>query len=334
VSDDEKKSEPKKEPAPANQQAPAGFMQSPWAKAILAGAVVAGVGYLYRASNKPTIATMENIVATNLALTNGSASFDGVPACDAPGPQCLEKLSTYMGSKSGFHSDKPDQASCAAVAVVVVRDKRGDSVPDANAWQNMLKIGKGAGVDTLRLSVARAMAAKAPDVGQHFDDEESAKKLLGAVAASIPGACETYGAIARGDALEKMPPEIHPDHSACVQRDLTRREGPGGRYGTGVFRAAEGAAAMWRDEERALRIGSNVASPAVQKVVTEMLTQIEPMTLKIAIKKVESADEQAMVGFMAEVHADAGVLLMKLDGGVPEGGLRNGIPTRFPQPPH
>jgi hypothetical protein len=314
------------------------MMQSPWAKAIAAGAVLAIVGYLYRSSQKPPAVTAENIVALNLGLTNGSPSFEGAPACATPGPACLETLSTYMGSRTGFHADKPDQASCAAVALVITRDKRGDTVPDSNAWLNMLKAGKGVGVDTLRLAVARAMAEKAPDVGQHFDDEQAAKKLLGAVAASIPGACDTYGAIGRGDALETMAPEIHPDHSACVQRDLSRREGPGGRYGSGILRAAEGAAALWRDEERALRMGGNVAAPAVQKVVIDRLAQIEPMTLKMSIKKMEPVDETAMVGFMADVHADAGVFIIKTDGGAPDGGARDGgahggIPTRVPLPP-
>jgi hypothetical protein len=112
-----------------------------------------------------------------------------------------------------------------------------------------------------------------------------------------------------------MAPTLHPDHSACVQRDLARRDGPGGTYGSGVFRAAEGAAALWREEERALRMGVANASPGAKKRLTEALAVIEPKTAAISLKKVTSGEDQALNAILGDVHADAGVVLWKPDAG-------------------
>ena len=299
-------------------------------------AVVAAGFMLYRRWATPKSGSMENIASLGAELTAGSFNGEEAPACekgDKSGKSCLDLVANYMGSKNGFHADRPDQASCAAVAVILSRDKRGDMIPNANAWMDMLKIGKGPGPDALRLAVARAMASEAPNVGQDYEDEAGAKKLIAAVEAAIPGACDTYAAIARGDAVDAMPPELHPDHSACVQRDLARREGPGGRYGTGVFRAAEAAASLWRAEERMLRIGNTNAAPAAQKFVTDKLAMTEPLTAKISLKKVQSADEIQEVNFMGDVHAEAGVRLFRPDGGWGDGGRpKGGIPVRFAPP--
>ncbi len=107
-----------------------------------------------------------------------------------------------------------------------------------------------------------------------------------------------------------------------------------------MLRAAEGAAAVWREEERALRMGLQHMPPDAKAVVEAKLKIIEPATLKISIKKVENADMPADVSqFMNDVHADAGVFLLPRDGGVPEAGViitdggmmgPTGIPVRLP----
>ncbi len=288
-------------------------------KAVIFGGIIGAGVTAFRHNSAPKVVG-ENIVALNVGLGIGAPKVDDAPACGADGPACLTTLATYMGSRSGFRSDKPDQASCAAVAVTLVRDHRGDLSPDANAWLNMLKSGQGVGVDALRMAVATEMARVAPDVGVRAEDDETAKKIIAAVAHSIPGACDTYAAIARGDALSAMVPELHPDHSACVQRDLSRRDGPGGRYGANIFRAAEGAAALWREEERSLRMGLGASGPNAKKLVTEKLAVIEPITLKISLKKVESAEDEMLTMMLGDVHADAGVALWKADAGTPDGG--------------
>ncbi len=287
--------------------------------AIFGGIVAAGVT-AYRHNSAPKVSG-ENIVALNVSLGAGTPKVDDAPACGVDGPACLTTLANYMGSRTGFHSDNPDQASCAAMAVALVRDHRGDLASDTNSWLNMLKSGQGAGVDALRMAVATEMARVAPDVGVTANDEATAIKLIAAVAHSVAGACDTYGAIGRGEPLDKMVPELHPDHSACVQRDLSRRDGPGGRYGANIFRAAEGAAALWREEERSLRMGLGASNPNAKKLVTEKLAVIEPLTLKISLKKVESAEDEMLTMMLGDVHADAGVALWKKpDAGAPDGG--------------
>jgi hypothetical protein len=313
-----------------NSDAPS-FFSRPWVKAAVFGAIVAAGVTAYRHNSAPKVSG-ENIVALNVGLGLGNPKLDGIPACGADGPACLTAIATYMGSRSGFHADKPDQASCAAVAVTIIRDHRGELSPDSNAWLAMLKTGQGPGVDALRMAVALEMAHAAAEVGQKADDEAVARKIIGAISHSVPGACDTYAAIARGEVLTAMAPELHPDHSACVQKDLSRRDGPGGRYGADVFRAAEGAAALWRESERSLRMGLSVAAPNAKKVITDSLAVIEPATLKISLKKVESAEDLGLTAMLGDVHADAGVMLWKPDAGASDAGAEAGADAGAPEP--
>ena len=308
------------------------FFQQTWVKVAVAAVLIGGGTSIYKALHPAPKITMENIVALNVSLSTGetASTISDAPACGADGPACMTLLAAYMGSRTGFRADKPDQASCAAVALTLTRDHRGDFAPDSNAWMNMLRVGQGPGVDALRMAVARQMAEAAPNVGVHADDEAAATKLMGEIAKAVPGACNTYAMIARGDALSSFAPEDHPDHSACVQRDLSRRDGPGGRYGNGVFRAAEGAAALWREEERALRMGAGAASPAAKKLIGEKLAIIEPATLKIAIKQVESTEDQMLTALLGDVHADAGIVLWKGDAGAGDAGAGDAGQTQSP----
>jgi hypothetical protein len=144
--------------------------------------------------------------------------------------------------------------------------------------------------------------------------------LLKAIGAAIPGACATYGAVGNGVDMASMPLEMMPDHSACVQKDLGRKDGPGGTYGRGAWRAAEGAVALWKDTARALKDGIGVMSGKPRATVEAKLNTIDETTAKIELKKVPRED--AWIQDMSQLHADAGAPMGPDAGG-------NAIPQRF-----
>jgi hypothetical protein len=266
-----------------------------------------------------------------------ASAIEGYPACaDAPpvallptqpSPRdtgCFGEIATALGSKKGFVAKPPDHAAATTVAIVLLRDGRGDWVAHVEDWLGTIKTGKGSGVDALRLAVARKMAEGAPHVGRKLEDEKDALEAMKAVAGAIPGACPTYWLLGSGTDPSKIPAEHSADHAACVHRDLARREGPGSSYGSGTFRALEGSLALWREAERALRLGAASAGPAAKATIDNKLKVIEPATQAIATKKVASATPVAAVMALGEVHADAGVPLWKdkdagADGGADAG---------------
>ena len=251
-----------------------------------------------------------------------------------PGPRdkgCLLEIANALGSKKGYNTSPPDQSSAAAAAVVLVRDGRGDYLPPVEAWHGAIKNGKGPGADALRLAIAKKMAEASPKVGRKIDDDAAAAETAKAIATAIPGACPTYYLVGTSKDATKIPPELTPEHASCVQRDLARREGPGASYGSGMFRALEGALAVWRETERALRVGLPNASETTKAVVEAKLKTIEAATQAIATKKIAAVNPAAVVQFMGDVHADAGIILWKdagADGSV-EGGAAP-VPTPPP----
>ncbi len=246
-----------------------------------------------------------------------------VPACvppvRAPPPQgCLPESATALGSKTGFSVSPPDQASAAAVALLLVIAKRGDWVPLADSWIDAMKIGKGAGADALRLSVARGMAEVAATVGKPVLEDVDAVALLKAIATAIPGACATYAALGDGAAEEKLPPEMTPDHDPCVQKDLGRKEGPGGKYGVGLWRGAAGAVALWKEEIVALKTGMALMEGKPKETLAKKLAVIESATSKSTLKPSAPRVNEAID--LAVAHA--GVLKAganAADGGVDAG---------------
>jgi hypothetical protein len=209
----------------------------------------------------------------------------------------------------------------------VLRDRRGDWLGATDTWLSDVKNGLGTGHDVLRLAVARAMADVAPRVGRPIADEAAARDALGAIASAIPGACVTYRDVADGADLNRISPELHPDHSACVQKDLSRREGPGPTYGTGTFRATEGALALWREMERALRMGSARAEAGPKATLEKKLAIIEAATAKISTtKQQERADDpsSALMKAMRASHAEAGIAIQ------PEAGVGDAAALRGP----
>jgi hypothetical protein len=270
-----------------------------------------------------------------------ASAVDGYPACgDAPpvallptqpSPRdtaCFAEIANALGSKSGFHPRPPDQAAATTVAIVLLRDGRGDWVASSEDWLGSLKVGKGSGPDALRLAVARKMAEGAPKVGKKLDEDKDALEAMKAVAAAIPGACPTYWLLGSGTDPSKIAAVHSADHAACVHHDLGRREGPGSSYGAGTFRALEGSLALWRETERALRLGLANASPAAKAVIERKLAIIEPATQAIATKKVASASPAEAVQALGDVHADAGIVLFKARDAGAEGGVDAGPPPK------
>jgi hypothetical protein len=247
-----------------------------------------------------------------------ASATKGYPACTDPKATaaCLTAIAEALGSKRGFVKDPPDHAGASTAAVVLLRDGRGDWLGNADTWLGTIKSGKGVGSDVLRLATARKMSEESPAIGKKLDDEAAARAAILAVVRSIPGACPTYWLVATDAADPKtIPPELDPDHSACVQKDLVRREGPGGSYGSGTFRALEGALTLWRETERALRLGLAHAEPDPKAVLEKKLSAIEAATAKIDSKKLPPSEgsEAQIMAYMRNAHAEAGVLLTKPD---------------------
>lgn len=220
---------------------------------------------------------------------------------------CLAEVATALGSKAGFQVSPPDNAATATAALVLLRDSRGDAFTHPDTWLHDLKSGKGTGHDALRLAVARKMAEAAPIVGKTIEGDEASRAVMKAVVGAVPGACNTYYLVGNGAPLEKMPAALTPDHSACVQKDLGRREGPGGLFGHGIPRALEGALSLWRDTERALRMGLSVSDEDTKVLLQKKLGVIEAATRNIKTKHddAEKAIDDTLRALQA-AHMDAG----------------------------
>ena len=87
---------------------------------------------------------------------------------------------------------------------------------------------------------------------------------------------------------DKKPPVDSPDHSACVQRVLSRKDGPGAAYGQGLFRGAAGALASWKETLAALHDGSSQMAGRTKEVLDKRLSAIDAATAKIALEKVDA----------------------------------------------
>lgn len=293
---------------------------------------------------------MAKIDAVREALEKDDAAaiksaVEGYPACtDAPpvallstqpSPRdtgCFADIANALGSKKGFSSAPPDQAAATTVAIVLLRDGRGDWVAHSENWLSSLKVGKGSGPDALRLAVARRMAEAAPLVGRKIDEDKDAQAAMKAVAGAIPGACPTYWLLGSGTDPSALAAEHSAEHSACVHKDLQRREGAGASYGAGTFRALEGSLALWREAERALRLGLPSTGAGARATLEAKLKTIEAATQAIAPKKMASTVSAPVVEMLGEVHADAGVILWK-DAGAKDGGADAGADAGAPKKP-
>jgi hypothetical protein len=242
------------------------------------GRSVVVAGMVLVAGCRSKVATLRDALATDDDAALATAV--DVPACRDAG--CLDPIARALGARAGFSANDPDQASAAAVALVVSRDHRGELVPDADRWITALGMAKGYGADALRLAVAREMARVAPHLATASDDAATAK-VLHEMAGALPGACDTYALLEASPA--GLPASKAPEKSTCVKRDLGRKEGPGEAYGSGVGRAAAAALALWKDEAHALRAGLSSADPVSRVVLEAKLAVIEPATASASLAR-------------------------------------------------
>lgn len=272
--------------------------------------VVMAVGFL--GCKKNPMARMEALRDALASADDAriSEAVDGLPPCEAPvdGKRaCLGSIATTLGSKDGFLSTVPNQASAGAAALVLVRDKHGDWIPEPGTWMASMRAAKGPGADALRLAVARGMALAAPKLAHKAEEETDARAMMKEISAAIPGSCGTYADLGAGVDEKTLSPERTSDHSPCVQRDLGRVGGPGGTYGQGLWRAAMGAVTLWKEEARILRDGSSQMDGKAKERLLAELAIIDGATAKMEIKFIETPQNGAF--YAIGIHDDAGVVL-------------------------
>jgi hypothetical protein len=227
---------------------------------------------------------MDRVEEIGEQLEGDSPRWDASLARCTDRTSCAKDVAASIGGK--FDDKKPDQISAAAVAVLVARDKRGTDAGAPDVWLTAMRKAKGAGADALRLSTALAMRDVASKHARLLDTDEAARAFMNDVATAIPGACKTYEALGGGADPDAMPPVDSPDHSACVQRDLSRKDGPGATYGQGLFRGAAGALALWNDAVAALHEGEAQTNAGAKGALGRRLAALDEATPKIALKTV------------------------------------------------
>jgi hypothetical protein len=230
---------------------------------------------------------MDRVEAIRSELASDAPKLEGLPAC-AERASCAKQIAAAIGGS--FDDKKPDQISAGAAAVVIARDGHGDDLgaQTADTWLAAIRKAKGPGADGLRLATAMRMSASAGKHARTIDDDAGARAFMSDVAAAIPGACSTYEALGGGADPEKMPPADSPDHSACVQRDLSRKDAPGAAYGQGLFRGAAGALASWKETLAALHEGSGQSIGKPKEALDRRLAAIDAATAKLALKNVDA----------------------------------------------
>ena len=228
---------------------------------------------------------MDRVESIRSELEGDAPKLEAFPKC-ADRAACAKDVAAAIGG--AYDDKKPDQISAGAAAVVIARDAHGDDLASPDVWLAAMRKAKGAGADALRLAVALRLSEKANDHANMIDDDAGARAFMRDVASAIPGACKTYETLGGGADPDKMDPADSPDHSACVQRDLSRTHGPGAGYGQGLFRGAAGALASWKETVDALHEGSSQMSGRAKEVLDKRLTAIDAGTAKIALKKVDA----------------------------------------------
>jgi len=220
-------------------------------------------------------------------LAGDSPRWSGaLPSCAAPLQvgSCASNVAEAIGAK--FDDKKPDQVSAAAVAVVVARDHHGSDVAFPEVWLAAMRIAKGPGADALRLAVALEMSKRANKHARPLDTDVDGRAFLADVASVLPGACKTYATLGSGVDPSAMPAEDSPDHSACVQHDLMRKDAPGAAYGQGLFRGVAGGLALWKEALAALHTGAAQMDGTYRQALDVRLAVVDAATLKIVPKAV------------------------------------------------
>jgi hypothetical protein len=261
---------------------------------------------------------MDKIDTLRQAWASGDrqAAAHAVEVAECPPPPatfsvspCLDAAARAFGS-TAFSTEKPDQASAAAVAYVLARRRTGEGLPSPDTWLEAAANAKGAGADALRLALAFGLAEAAPNVGKHVNNEPAARAMMSSVASAVPGACDAYGALGRGAAVASFAAAASPDHSPCVQHDLQRKDALGAAYGEGLWRATAGSAALWKDAARALAAGIALTDGSVERTIRTKLDVIEAADRDLDLHRVTTTQTGQYQA--ADAHRAEGVL--------PEGG--------------
>jgi hypothetical protein len=233
-----------------------------------------------------------------VALRDAIARNDAVamvtrdaPTCHATSPgghppdACIAEIAKSFGAKKGFRVDPPDQASAATAALLVARDGHGEWVPAADAWLALVKTGKGAGVDALRLAMAEKIGESVGTLPHPLVMDNDARSLMRAVASSVPGACDAYALAGAGAGVDVASgaPDQTLERSPCVQKDLERPAGDRGKNWSGLWRGAEGALALWREAGGALRAGLPLADAEVKGALEAKLNALEVVLRKVDV---------------------------------------------------
>ncbi len=218
-------------------------------------------------------------------LAGDSPRWNGdIARCGGARATCAKDVAASIGG--AFDDKKPDQISAAAVAVIVARDHHATDAGSPDVWIAAMRKADGPGADALRLAVSLEMSLVASKHARPIDADADARAFVADVAASIPGACKTYEMLGGGASVDAMPPQDSPDHSACVQHDLGRKDGPGGAYGEGLFRGAAGALALWKDALAALHDGASHTSAGAKPALDRRLAVLDATTPSISLKVV------------------------------------------------
>jgi hypothetical protein len=241
-------------------------------------------------------------------LAGDSPRWGTLPACGKRAT-CASDVAVAIGAP--FDEKKPDQISAAAVAVVVARDHHASDVGSPDVWLAAMRRASGPGADALRLAVALEMSLTVSKDARALVTDEDGQSFVLHVAAAVPGACKTYDMLGGGANPDTMVPQDSPDHSACVQSDLARKDGPGSSYGQGLFRAAAGALALWKAALSALHEGSGQMQGTYKAALDRRLVVLDAETGKIT-PKVVAAPGGNMWNHLAQGHNTP---LVQLDAG-------------------
>jgi hypothetical protein len=250
------------------------------------------------------------------ALLNGTA-LPELPACSAASlPGCRDALARALGAHAGFNAANPDQASAAAMAVLLVRDHRGElAEPESDAWLLVLKSGRGVGPDALRLATLKQLETVVPELAREWRGDAELRTFLKGVAAVSPGTCQTYRLVGEGAPETSMPAQLNWRSSACVHHDLVKRDGLNAAYAPDpASRCSAGARAALFETVRALRAGTSQAAPAVKARMESKLASLEQLSEHVKLI-LPDAERDSIQEYLGTVHSEVGIELWKRDGG-------------------
>jgi hypothetical protein len=257
--------------------------------------------------------SMRPLRDTEAAMLAGTP-LPTLPACTTPDETCANTLAHAFGG-AAFNAKAPDQASAGAMAIMLVRHQTAALGDDPEPWLRVLRAGKGPGSDALRLATSARLTAIMPGLAKSWPNSDALHGFVREVASAVPGACTTYVLISSGKSDAELPALLHWRTSACLHKDVTRRDGPGAGYAPdGTRRTAAGARAILHETVRALRAGAEFARPEVRARLLQELVMLEQRVEEIKLD-LPKAEADATREYLGKVHGDVGIELWKRDGG-------------------